>query len=242
MKQPIRAVFFDLGNTLMYDKNPWGELFRRAEVELWRSLHRVGVTSSGRELYGEHHTFFDYYYKLRAQNLDEPGILPVFRQLLDDKQIQVSEPDLLTAFHSMYTVTQDNWFVEPDAVPTLLTLKEYGYHLGIISNSADDENTYTLIDKGHLRSYFEFIISSAAFGKRKPHPAIFHAALDHFNIPAEQAVMVGDLLEADILGARAVGMNTIWITRHIGKMSNPGGVEPDATVSTLSEIPALILA
>jgi putative hydrolase of the HAD superfamily len=242
MKETVRAVFFDLGNTLMYDKNPWGELFKRAEVELWNSLHKVGVRSSGSELYGEQLTFFDYYYKLRAKNLDEPGILPVFKQLLADHQIKVSDPDLLAAFHSMYTVTQDNWFVEEDAVPTLLTLKEYGYHLGIISNSADDENTYTLIDKGHLRSYFEFIISSAAFGKRKPHPAIFQAALDHFQFSAEQTVMVGDLLDADIFGAHQLGMRTIWITRRLGKRVDPGLVKPDATVSSLSEIPALLSA
>jgi HAD superfamily hydrolase (TIGR01662 family) len=242
MKETVRAVFFDLGNTLMYDKNPWGELFKRAEVELWNSLHKVGVMSSGNELYGEQPTFFDYYYKLRAKNLDEPGILPVFKQLLADHQIQVSDQDLLTAFHSMYTITQDNWFVEEDAVPTLLTLKEYGYHLGIISNSANDENTYTLIDKGHLRSYFEFIISSAAFGKRKPHPGIFQAALDHFQFSAEQTVMVGDLLDADILGAHQIGMNTIWITRRLGKRVEPGLVKPDATVSSLSEIPALLSA
>lgn len=240
MKQPIRAVFFDLGNTLMYDKEPWGDLYQRADEVLWNSLHKVGVDASPRELYNGESSFFKYYYKLRSHDLDEPGIQPAFKQLLNEHKITISDQELLSAFRSMYMITQANWFTEEDAVQTLLTLKESGYHLGIISNSGDDENTYTLIDQGNLRSYFEFIISSAAIGKRKPHPLIFQAALDHFQIPSSEAVMVGDLYEADILGAHNVGMNTIWITRRIEKKAPGLEVQPDATVSTLSEIPALL--
>ena len=242
MKQPIRAVFFDLGNTLMYDKDPWADLYQRADAVLWNSLHKAGVRANAQKLYGGEKSFFHYYYKLRSHDLDEPGIQPAFRQLLQQHGISVSDGELLSAFRSMYKVTQANWYAEEDAVPTLLTLKEYGFHLGIISNSADDENTYTLIDKGKLRSYLEFIISSAALGKRKPDPIIFQAALDHFHIPAQEAVMVGDLYEADILGAHNVGMNTIWITRRIEKKSHPGEIQPDATVATLAEVPTLLVA
>lgn len=240
MKTPIRVVLFDLGNTLIYDKEPWENLYLRADKALWNSLHSYGVKLTQSELYGKYKTLFQLYYRLRENDLDEPGIGTVLRDLLNRNNIHLSDEELHSALHSMYRITQANWFAENDAIPMLETLKSRGFRLGIISNGADDQNTYTLIDKAQIRSYFEYIISSAAFGKRKPHPGIFNAALEHFQVPAEQTAMVGDTFEADIIGAQQVGINSIWITRRVQKTVRRSQIRPDAIVSTLSEIPALL--
>lgn len=240
MQTPIRAVLFDLGNTLIYDKEPWENLYMRADKALWNSLHSFGVEFSSHKLYGKYKTLFQLYYKLRENDLDEPGIGHILRDLLNRNGVHLSDEELQVALRSMYRITQANWFAEDDAIPMLETLKSRGFRLGIISNGADDQNTYTLIEKAKIHSYFEYIISSAAFGKRKPHPGIFNAALNHFQIPAEQAVMIGDTFEADIVGAHAVGMNSVWVTRRIQKTVPRSEVRPDAVVSSLSEIPALL--
>lgn len=237
MKQPIRVAFFDLGNTLLYDKEPWERLYQQADDVLWESLRAFGIRASPSEIYGEHETLFHYYYNLRQNELDEPGIGVILKQLLKRKNIVISDEQLHGALQAMYKVTQANWHREEDAAPTLEILRERGFKLGIISNGADDGNTQTLIDKARLRPFFEYIISSAAFGKRKPHPAIFRAALNHFHVRAEETVMVGDTYEADILGAHAVGMNTIWITRRVRETVSDSRVRPDAVVGSLSEIP-----
>ncbi len=242
MKTPIRVVLFDLGNTLIYDKEPWENLYMRADKALWNSLHSFGVAFSPNELYGKYKTLFQLYYKLRENDLDEPGIGLVLHDLLNKNGIHLSNADLQAALRSMYRITQANWFAEDDAIPMLDTLKSRGFNLGIISNGADNQNTYTLIEKAKIRPYFEYIISSAAFGKRKPHPGIFHHALDHFKVPAEQTVMVGDTFDVDIVGARQVGMKSIWVTRRVQKTVTRHEVRPDAVVSTLSEIPALLSA
>lgn len=242
MNKPIHAVLFDLGNTLIYDKEPWENLYLRADEVLWRSLRDFNVKSSPRELYGAHKTLFHLYYKLREKDIDEPGIGVVLEELLDKNNIRLPKEELRSALRAMYAITQANWFVEDDAVSTLQTLKERGFRLGIVSNGADDQNTYTLIDKANIRPYFEYIISSAAFGKRKPHPSIFQDALKHFQVLPGRAVMVGDTFEADILGARQVGMNSIWVTRRVQKTVTRHEVRPDAVVSTLGEIPALLSA
>jgi len=242
MNKPIRAVLFDLGNTLIYDKEPWETLYLRADKALWNSLQSYGVKSTPRELYGRHKTLFNLYYKLRENDLEEPGMGNILQELLTKNNIHLPEEELRAALHSMYRITQANWFAEDDALPALQALKQRGFRLGIVSNGADDENTYTLIDKANVRSYFEYIISSAAFGKRKPHPGIFHAALDHFQVPPEQAVMIGDTFDADIVGARQVGMNSIWVTRRVQKTVTRHEIRPNAVVSTLSEIPALLSA
>lgn len=241
MKQPIKVIFFDLGNTLIHDKpGDWPEIYKRADDMLWISLRESGVKSSPRELYGEHETLLHYYYDLREGELAEPGIGTVLRKLLNKRKIFIPEKKLQFALRSMYSVTQTNWYLERDAIPVLQSLQENGYRFGIISNGAEDLNTYELIDKAKLRSYFEFILSSAAFGKRKPHPGIFRTALDYFHIPPEQAVMVGDNYEADILGAHQLGINTIWITRRVSDSAESHPIPPDAIVSTLSEIPPLL--
>jgi HAD superfamily hydrolase (TIGR01662 family) len=215
-------------------------VYQRADDMLWISLRKFGIKSSPQELYGEHETLLHYYYNLREGDLDEPGIDTVLRGLLNDKGFHLPEKKLQSALRSMYAVTQTNWDLESDAIPVLQGLQEGGYRLGIISNGAEDLNTYELIDKAKIRPYFEFILSSAAFGKRKPHPGIFRAALDHFQTPPEQTVMVGDNYEADILGAQQLGINTIWITRRTDGLLNNPLIQPDAVVTTLSEIPGLL--
>lgn len=243
MKHPIHVVFFDLGNTLLYDNEGlWREVYWRADEALWNSLREAGAQSSANELYGGYPSLFQYYYKLRENDLDEPGIISIFKQLLIEHHVTISEEKLHTAIHSMYAVAQTNWHLEDDAIPTLQALMEHSFRLGIISNSADDTNTHELVDKSGLRPYFEFIISSASFGKRKPHPAIFRAALDYFQVRPEETVMVGDTFDADIVGAQQVGMNTIWITRRAREAVDSSKVQPDAIVSTLSEIPTLLSA
>ena len=49
---------------------------------------------------------------------------------------------------------------------------------------------------------------------RSPHPTIFQAALDALGVQAAEAVMVGDSLEEDVAGARALGMRAILIDRE----------------------------
>ena len=57
-------------------------------------------------------------------------------------------------------------------------------------------------------------MDSRSHGRVKPHPTIFQAALDTLGVPARDAVMVGDSLEEDIEGARALGMRAILIDRE----------------------------
>ena len=242
MKHPIRVVFFDLGNTLLYDdKEAWKEVYPQAEEALWTALRLAGVEISRGELYRDYPTLFHYYYKMREKDLDEPGISNTLERLLTEHRIAIPNAKLRTAIHSMFAVTQRNWHLEEDAVPTLRTLKERGFRLGAISNSSDDPNTQELIDKTDLRPYFEFIVSSAAFGKRKPHPSIFQHALDYFQVPPEQTAMVGDTLEADIDGANRLGMFSIWVTRRAEtEQSRDGRIRPRAQVERLAEIPVLL--
>ena len=243
MRQPIRLVLFDLGSTLMYEQGPWDSLFARADAALWDVLRKHGVKLQPSEIYGDSQTLLDAYNKAHRNeqnNLKEPTTLAVLDELLRAKGAALSKDQLREGLRAMYSVTQTNWLPEEDALPTLEDLKQRGYRIGLISNAADDENTQTLIDKGKLRPYLEQIISSAKFGRRKPDPSIFQAALSHFGIPAEQAVMVGDSFEADIVGAHRAGMQGIWITRRTRETADVAERPAEAVVKALREVPGVL--
>jgi len=142
---------------------------------------------------------------------------------------------------ALYTVTQQNWYLEEDALSTLETLKSRGYRLGLISNTSDDLNVQGIVSRWGLRPYFETIVTSAALGIRKPDVRIFQVALDHFQVQSAEAAMVGDTLEADVLGANRLGIYSIWITRRINLPEDGElAIEPQAVVSALGQIPGLL--
>ena len=228
----IRVVIFDLGGTLIYDRDPWPPIFHRADLALLEALQNSGLHIEPSTLFIGIADFSVYTMIGAGDDIEEETTTVLLKQLLEEQgNLNVSNKTIATTLLTMYAVTQSNWFPEEDAIPTLQTLKERGFQLGLISNAADDENTQTLIDKGGFRPYLEFIISSAAFGKRKPHLAIFQAALDYFHVQANQAVMVGDLVETDILGAHQIRMKSIRITRRAIKTATRVHVRPDATGS-----------
>lgn len=239
MIKPVDVVLLDLGNTLYADPKPWPEILRRADEALWASLRAAGVRAEPAEVYGQYKTLLDLYNSDHRKDLSEATTRRVLTDRLERSGQRVSDGTVRQALRAMYAITQTNWVLEPEAIPLLDSLKDSGFRLGVISNAADEDNTQTLIDKGGIRAFFEVILSSAAFGKRKPDPGIFRKALDHFGLPADRAVMVGDTYEADIVGAKVVGMHTIWIP-HGGANDAESHPAADQIVSSLLEIPGLI--
>lgn len=241
MLNPIRAVIFDLGSTLIYEKGPWDAIFPRADRELWRVLHEAGVTLEPHDLYGDFSTLFELYYAHHRGDLSEPTTAKVLDEALRERGFALTKGTIREALRSLFAATQSNWLPEQDALPTLRQIRERGLPIGLISNASDDDNTQALVDKGGFRPYLEFILSSAAFGKRKPHPAIFKTALGYLGVTAQEAAMVGDDYAADIQGANGVGMQSIWITRRVQAAARERTkAEASAVVTSLSEIPALL--
>lgn len=236
-----KLVLLDLGNTLFYDlPAAWRRKYRQAEAALWKMLRLGGVHVTAAELYGERQSLLGYYYALRGQGVEEPGTFRVLRDLITRAQPGVPDQVIERALRAMYAVTQTNWRAERDAVPMLRLLHSRGFRLGAVSNGSDHHNALELLDKARMLPYFGNVISSAAHGRRKPHPSIFRAALNHFNAGAGDTVMIGDSYEADIAGAHALGMATIWVTRRIAAPTGVLPVQPDARVRRLREIPGLL--
>lgn len=238
----FKVIFFDLGSTLIYSKDPWPPIYTHADLALEQALEQAGIRIEITTAFNEYATFLDSYYSQQGLSLVEKTTFSLLNDLLEQNGFKCVHPAVVRkALDAMYSITQQNWYLEADAIPTLNILRESGYRLGLISNTSDDNNVQQLVDRYDLRPYFETILTSAGCGIRKPDEGIFRLALASLGIPPEQAVMVGDTLEADILGANNVGIYSIWITRRAGMP--PDGelaIQPQAVISALDQIPALL--
>ena len=238
----IRAIFFDLGKTLLYPKSAWQPVFLRADKALTDALISQGIEIDAHRFPYEFNDRLNHYYVDRETTLREIGMMRILQQLLTEKGFQDAPPsNLRVALDAFYAVTQSNWLLEADAHPTLRKLKMKGYQLALLSNAADDSDVQALIDQHKLRHYFSFIRSSAAAGYRKPHRQLFEEALKALSLFPQQCVMVGDTLDADILGANKLGIYSVWINRRVNKHTKTlVDIRPQAVLLNLSELPNLL--
>lgn len=97
----------------------------------------------------------------------------------------------------------------PHVTVTLIELMKRGIRLGVVSDAPRMEAWLRLCYL-QLHHMFDFVSTLDDTGERKPSPLPFKRALGHFNIDAEEAIMVGDWPERDITGAAQVGMRTVF--------------------------------
>lgn len=239
----IRVILFDLGSTLIYSKDPWLPIFKQADQALVERLRQAGIQLDLEAFSSEFETFLDSYYAGRGVDLIEKTTFSLLSELLEQKGFKdVPVAVVRAALDAIYSITRQNWYIEADAVPTLNKLRKAGYRLGMISNTSDDWNVQQLVDRWGLRPFFEIIITSAGCGFRKPDKRIFQLALDHFTLPPYQVAMLGDTLEADILGANQAGIYSIWITRR-AQILEEGElmIQPQAVITALEQLPDLLV-
>lgn len=242
--QNIEAILFDLGNTLLYFDGEWSVVLAEARQAALRAFHRAGLQVEMAPFLNIFRETLENNYARREDDLVERTTTQLLQDVLSELGYPNTPEDVIaSALRAFYAVTQAHWLPEFDAVPTLHTLRALGYRIGIISNAADDWDVQTLVDKAGIRSYLDFVITSAAFGQRKPSPAIFHAALRHWTLDPGRVAMVGDTLNADILGANQTGLFSIWITRRV-PASHTIAPDPDLLpariITSLQELPFIL--
>ena len=231
---PIRHILFDLGGTLMHAREEWDLILERADLTLGEKLLEQNIKLNPKIFRAR----LQEYHEQRDKDFQETTYHFVLHELLKELgDAEVAEPVLRSALDAMYSVTQTNWQLEDDTVVTLQKLKSKNYRLGIFSNAGDDKDVQELIENFGIRSYFDFVLTSAACFYRKPHPRAFEIALAHWQILPNEAVMIGDSLEADIDGAKKLNMPTIWITRRAQfKDEDIRRIKPDFSLRNLNEL------
>jgi putative hydrolase of the HAD superfamily len=104
----------------------------------------------------------------------------------------------------------ENFELFEDVLPVLEELRRSDLRIAVVSNGIRDLNAFV----AHHALDVDAIVDSRSHGRVKPHPTIFQAALGALGVTPRDTVMVGDSLEEDIEGARALGMRAILIDRE----------------------------
>jgi putative hydrolase of the HAD superfamily len=104
----------------------------------------------------------------------------------------------------------ENFALYEDVLPVLEELRRHDLKIGLVSNGARNIDEFV----AHHELGVDAAVGSRSHGKVKPDPSIFRAALERLGVKPGEAVMVGDTLEDDIEGARAVGIRALLIDRE----------------------------
>jgi putative hydrolase of the HAD superfamily len=138
-------------------------------------------------------------------------------------------------FEELYAVFAhaEAWRVFPEVPAFLAESARRGLRLALVSNW--DSRLETLCRELALTPAFKFILYSAGAGVAKPNPDIFHQALRRMGAAPEEALHVGDSWDEDVLGARAAGLDAVWLQRPAAQP-----VAGAATAGALTDILELI--
>ncbi len=245
-QKPIHVVFFDLGNTLIYSQGHTRARLRQAAGRMATRLRGMGCDIQKSELTNLLLTTITDYHKRRDSDLFEITTEKLLIDaLLETKSCNVAQEQVAAGLESYYGFTQSLWVPEEDVLETFSALEQAGLRLGLISNAGYAWDVHCLIDKCKIRHFLSQITISAEVGVRKPHPDIFNQALRAFKCKPQNALMVGDNLIADILGADKLGMHTAWLSRRADpqQVKSAGKwIVPQFEIQSLLELPALIAA
>ena len=224
MKEEITDVFFDLDHTLWdFEKNSaitFQNILQEAEinVDLPNFLEAyVPLNFSYWKLFREE--------KVSKEELRYKRLKDTFDALsytINDDQIND-----LSSKYIEHLSNQKHVFENANVILNYLKPK---YNLHIITNGFEEVQEKKMIN-ANIHNFFTHIINSEMVGVKKPNPLIFEYALNKAGIEARFAVMIGDDLEADIIGAKAAGMYAIHFNSN-----NEEAHEHAITINNLIEI------
>ncbi len=209
---PIKAVFFDIGDTLVFDDPP-------LPVRLMSAAQSAGLTLDPARLPGAFRAAEAFAVRRYADGgiaWDAPGAgHETVHVLLGAMEMPPLTQTQWTALASAFASASFTRYVPPEALSLLGELTNRGFLLGAIS---DWEDTLPeVLSDLRLIGYFDALSISAVVGVAKPNPLLFEDALAQIDLPPDACLHVGDWYELDIAGARAAGMNTLlfdWAGRR----------------------------
>ena len=110
------------------------------------------------------------------------------------------------------------------------------YELGVIANQSD--GLEKRLEEFGIRQYFTYVVSSWDVQMMKPDVRIFEHALKLAKCQSEEACMIGDRIDNDVIPAKSIGMKTIWVKQGFGALQVALAKEnaPDQEVGSLSEL------
>jgi len=241
----LRGVIFDFGSTLIRFRGDWDEVLSRGRRDMAAWLKQAGYPVELEAFSQSVQQAFETSFRDRHHDHRERASRQILRDVLAQVGLpSVPEDDLRQALRRLYAPSEACWSPVPGVHDALSALERRGLRLGLLSNASDVDNVERLLESARLPVVFDPVVISAAAGVRKPTPSLFEGILRQWWIEPTEAVMVGDLLGEDILGAQRVGMHQVWVRADADAAFNAefqDKVFPEWTVDTVVDLPGLLL-
>lgn len=245
---PVRAVIFDLFDTLVdlrMDRLAPVTIGGRRAPGTTHALHQTLDARHPTELerFTEALLQVDQRWRDGAMRSGvEFATTDRFSQVLD--HLGVDDTPLVEALTQVHMAAlRDQAFAVPHH-PEVLERMAQRVGLGLCSNFSHTPTALGVLEETGLRHFFADPVVSVDLGIRKPRREIFEATLERLGVGAADAIHVGDNLGADVAGAAALGIRTVWITRRVPDLeaarARYDGPAPTWTVGDLGEIEALL--
>jgi putative hydrolase of the HAD superfamily len=242
----IQAVFFDMGGTIeTFGWTP--ELRLQATAGIQRYLKDAGVhlDFSDNKLYEVISTGLDAYHQVSLQTMEELSPQRVWAEFilanysLDFEKLAAVAEELMLYIETRYFERA----MRPEIPMVLESLKKMGLKIGLISNVNSRGQVPANLSQYGIRNYFDPVVLSSEYGRRKPDPAIFHYAARLANVPTGESVYVGDRISRDIVGARKAGYRlAVKIHHNFDHGEDDSGAKPDAVIHQMTELLDILAA
>jgi len=212
IERPIRAVFFDAGNTLLrmnyvvIAAELLGHGVRVAPEEVLRAECRARVQLDDQVLAR---------FQPGASTESRAAADRYLRYVLEELGVADAVTiDKVAEWRRTYNRPVGVWnTADPQASDALALVRQAGLRAAVISNS--NGSVRSILNSLELTTHLDFVLDSAEVGVEKPDPKIFELALAAARVAHAEAVYIGDLYSIDVRGARAAGMRAVLL--------DPGG-------------------
>jgi len=223
---PIKAVLFDLDNTLIDFLTFKKETAKAAA----KAMVAEGFPLSEVETYGKIFSVYDEK-GIEYQKTFHDVIKPLALEI--NKAERIQQAAIIAYLKRKFEVLQPY----PMVKPTLARLREKGLKLGIVTDAPRNKAWQRLVIAG-LQNEFDFVVTLDDTKNRKPHPSPFRLALEKLALAPPECLFVGDNPEADVKGAKEAGMKTCLA--EYGMWNKEIKAQADHRIARFSELLPLV--
>ena len=226
MSIEVKAVTFDDFRTLRHAAGEKEDIVH----PIVRALREEGLDFREEDFLKAYFRIDKSYRERKKKTLREDLLDDMIAEVLESLGcVPRSAEEIRKAVDAGLMTREARWY--PDSIRVLMSLREKGYGLGLISNTH-----WRLLDdmRRELERYFEVITLSCEHGYAKPHPSIFTVTLRRLRVSPGRCLHVGDDPEADIKGAKGCGIKTAFVKRGTEE------ADSDLQIGQLSDLLALL--
>ena len=236
----IQAVFFDMGGTIdTFGYTPELRLARTPGIQKLLAKAGIDLGLDNEQLYSVVSLGLARYKTWSLSNEEEISPLRVWSEyILPD--YTVDQDTLASLAEDLMCFIETSYFdrnVRQEVPGVLHKIKEMGLKIGLISNVNSRGQVPTNLTEYNLIHYFDPIVISSEYGRRKPDPSIFHHAASLAIVPTSHCLHVGDRISRDIIGAQKAGFGlTVQIKHKYNHEEIDTGATPDYVITQMTEL------